>query len=242
MLTTLRSALFWTGFVAMSALFSLGGAALAPIHAPWGTACVRGWSRTHRWLCRWVLGQRVRVIGALADRPCLYVFKHESAFETIDQPLLFRRPGVFAKAELLDIPVWGGVARAYGLIPVERDSGPRAMRAMLAAARAMIADGRPLVLFAEGTRVAPGAAPPLQAGFAGIYRMLGVEVVPVAVRSGHVYPARNWLKWPGEITYHIGDPIPPGLPRAEAEARTHAAINALNQSEQSHPARSAPPA
>src|SRR3546814_4257802 len=95
---------------------------------------------------------------------------------TIEQPMLFRWPAVFAKEQLFSIPVWGQAARFYGLIAVNREGGGKAMRAMLAAAKTALAAGRPLVLFAEGTRVPHGCAPPLRAGFAGMYRMLGVPV------------------------------------------------------------------
>ena len=69
--------------------------------------------------------------------------------------------------------------------------------------------------------------PTLSSGFEGLYRMLGLTVVPIAVRSGHVWP-RKGPKRPGVVTFHFGEIIPPGLPRAEAEARVHEAINLLN--------------
>ena len=82
------------------------------------------------------------------------------------------------------------------------------------------------MIFPEGTRVPHGTRRPLQAGFAGLYKMLGVPVVPVAVDSGLPYH-RAW-KRRRPITYRFGEPIPPGLPRAEIEARVLQAINALN--------------
>jgi 1-acyl-sn-glycerol-3-phosphate acyltransferase len=88
--------------------------------------------------------------------------------------------------------------------------------------------GGPICLFPEGTRVPHGERPPLRSGFAGIYQMLGLPVVPVAVDSGLVSPRNSFLKRSGVITYKVGEIIPPGLPRAEAEARAEAAINALN--------------
>ena len=223
-----RSILFWIAFFLMSSISSIGGVIALPVSHKGTIFFVRIWAQAHRLFCRFLLGQTIVVDGDMPDIPVLYVFKHESAFETVEQPMLFKHPAVFAKEELFSIPVWGQAARFYGLIPVDRDGGGKAMRAMLGAAKAALAAGRPLCLFAEGTRVAPGQAPPLRAGFAGMYRLLGVPVIPVAVNSGIAYPPRRWVKWPGTITYKIGETIPAGLPRDEAEARVRAAINALN--------------
>lgn len=226
-----RSILFWLLFVLMSSLSSIGAVISLPVSHRATIGFVRIWAQFHRLICRFILGQRIVVEGELPDTPVLYVFKHESAFETIEQPMLFNHPAVFAKEELFSIPVWGQAAHFYGLIPVDRDGGGKAMRAMLGAAKAALAKGRPLVLFAEGTRVPHGQAPALRPGFAGMYRLLGVPVIPVAVNSGIAYPPRRWVKWPGTIIYKVGETIPPGLPREEAEARVRAAINALNPPE-----------
>ncbi|MDT7530130.1 lysophospholipid acyltransferase family protein [Sphingopyxis sp. SE2] len=223
-----RSILFWLLFVLMSSISSIGAVVSLPISHRATIWFVRIWAQFHRLICRLALGQKIVIEGEMPDSPVLYVFKHESAFETVEQPMLFKHPAVFAKEELFSIPVWGQAARFYGLIPVDRDGGGKAMRAMLGAAKAALAGGRPLVLFAEGTRVAHGEAPQLRSGFAGVYRLLGVPVIPVAVNSGIAYPPRKWVKWPGTITYKVGETIPAGLPRDEAEARVRIAINALN--------------
>lgn len=229
-----RSALFAIAFNVGTLFFATAQVAASLISREAVAWVARHWSWFHRWCCRHILYQRIvveREAGApegFVDAPMLYVFKHESAFETVELPGLFHHCAPFAKAELFRIPIWGRAAAAYGLIPVEREGGSAAMRAMLTRARAALDQGRPLVLFAEGTRVAPGATPPLKAGFAGLYLQLKVPVVPVALASGHAYPARGWIKRSGTIRYRIGATIPPGLPRREAEARVHAAINVLN--------------
>jgi 1-acyl-sn-glycerol-3-phosphate acyltransferase len=97
---------------------------------------------------------------------------------------------------------------------------------MLKAAREAIADGRPILIFPEGTRVPPGDKPQLQPGFAGLYKSLGVPVVPVALDSGLVWP-RSFVKRPGIVRILVGEPVPPGLKRPEVEAEVHRAINAL---------------
>src|SRR5690606_30076609 len=138
------------------------------------------------------------------------------------------RPVIVLKQELADIPGWGRVARLYGAIPVDRSGSAKALRAMLHAGRAAIAEGRGIVIFPEGTRVSPGEQPPLRAGFAGLYKALGLPVVAVAVDSGRVYPRSGFVRRPGVITFRFADPLPPGLPRAEIEAAVQERINALD--------------
>jgi 1-acyl-sn-glycerol-3-phosphate acyltransferase len=168
----------------------------------------------------------VRETGSRPSGPALYAYKHESFFEAIDLPVSFDYPVPFGKEELHRIPGWARAFRAYGAVTVSRNQGAKALRAMLAEARGFVDSGRPLVIFPEGTRVPHGARPPLQSGFAGLYKLLGLQVVPVAVNSGPLY--HRWWKHPGTITLHFGEPIEPGLPREEIEARVHAAINMLN--------------
>ncbi|KPH60645.1 lysophospholipid acyltransferase family protein [Novosphingobium aerophilum] len=187
---------------------------------------VRGWARFHRLCCRWLLGIRLVIEGEMPEEGVLVAMKHESFFEAIDLPAQMQFPAPFPKAELIDIPGWGWAARQYGAVVVQRDQGARALRAMVASARGFASQGRPLAIFPEGTRVPHGQRAPLQAGFAGLYKLLGLPVVPVAVDSGRLYH-RRWKK-PGTITLRVGERIEPGLARDEIEARVQTAINALN--------------
>lgn len=195
-------------------------------HGPF-VAVALAWARFHRWCAANLLGIRTRVEGTVPTRPALVAAKHQSMFETLELVLLLGAPAAVMKRELAVIPAWGQAARLYGVIPVDRKGGAAALRGMMAAARAAVAQGRSIIIFPEGTRVRPGRRPPLQSGFAGLYRALGLEVVPVALDSGRLWPRGRFLKRPGIVTMRFGDPIPPGLPRAEIEARVHAAINAL---------------
>lgn len=187
----------------------------------------RAWTRFHRRCARFILGVRTRVEGDVPKGAVLIAAKHQSMFETLEMVMLLDRPAVVMKRQLADIPLFGRVTLMYGVIPIDRDGGAVALRRMLRAAGEAIAEGRPIVIFPEGTRVSPGETPELEAGFAGLYRMLKLPVVPLALDSGHVWPRRSFAKRPGIVTMRFGETIPPGLKRAEIEAKVHAAINAL---------------
>lgn len=221
-----RSLLFYVAFYLGSVIFVLGSIALMAIWVDGFRTVVRGWSAWHRLCARLLLGIRVELENPVFKPGVLYAIRHESFFEAIDLPRLFRLPVVFAKAELLAIPGWGLAGRNFGLIGVEREAGAKALRTMLTEARRLMAEDRPLIIFPEGTRVPHGERRALQAGFAGIYKLLRLPVIPVAVDSGPLYH-RTW-KQPGTIRYRFAEEIPAGLPRDEIEARVEAAINALN--------------
>lgn len=222
----LRNLLFYLVFYLGSAVITVGAFLTSHLDPKLFRRIVHGWSRLQRWCLRYLLGVRIITQGAPLPEPALYAIKHESFFEAIDACKLLRLPVVFAKAELFQIPVWGTVARAYGLIEVDREAGARTLMTMLRQAKAAVAEGRPLLIFPEGTRVPHGERRELQAGFAGLYKVLGLPVVPVAVDSGPTY--HRWMKRKRPITYRFGEPIPPGLPREEIEARVLDAINMLN--------------
>jgi 1-acyl-sn-glycerol-3-phosphate acyltransferase len=227
-MAVLRSVLFMIAFY-LGSIPVVTGAALGGLFSKrllhWS---VQGWTRYHRWCARNILGIRIHFDGDLNPRPVLYAIKHESMFEAIELPGLFGFPAVVAKKELFQIPLWGRAAAAFDMIAVDRDAGAGALRKMIAWGKSMRQAGRPITIFPEGTRVPHGERPPLQSGFAGLYKLLGMPVVPVAVNSGLLCPRGTLIRRSGTITYKIGAEIPAGLSRDEIESRVHAAINALN--------------
>lgn len=225
-MNSLRSAVFYPVYYVGSALCVITALAAFLIDRGLFRRVVRGWAAYGRLCLRWIVGIRIAVEGERCDGPALYAVKHESFFEALDAPFMFPFPVVFAKKELFRIPVWGFLAERYGLVPVARDEGAKALLRIIREARRNAEQGRPLVIFPEGTRVPHGTRGKLQSGFSGIYKMVGLPVVPVAIDSGPLY--HRWIKRPGTITYRFGEAIPPGLPRDEVERRTEQAINALN--------------
>ncbi len=227
MIAVFRSLLFALVFYPGTVIAVLSAFPLLPFGERIVRAHAVGWAHFHRLCCRWILGIRTRVEGRIPAGPHLYAAKHQSMFETLDLLIVVGDPAAVLKRELADLPLFGHVARKGGVIPVDRDGSAKALRRMIRAATAARDGGRSILIFPEGTRVTPGEQPPLQPGFAGLYKMLGVPVVPIALDSGHVWPRKSFFKRPGIVTMRIGEPIPPGLPRAEIEARVHAAINVL---------------
>jgi 1-acyl-sn-glycerol-3-phosphate acyltransferase len=187
---------------------------------------VLGWADFHRWLSEHLLGIRTRVEGEIPPGPYLIAVKHQSMYETLEMLRLGHLPVIVIKRELADIPLFGALTRAYGVIPVERTAGAKALREMVGAGKEAVETGRPVIIFPEGTRVPVGEQPPLRSGFAGLYRALGLPVVPIAVDSGRLW-GRGLVHRPGTITFKVGETIPPGLKRDDIEAQVHAAINAL---------------
>ncbi|HEU0311451.1 MAG TPA: lysophospholipid acyltransferase family protein [Sphingomicrobium sp.] len=201
--------------------------AVSPIGETPVRTVVHAWSAFHHWLVRHVLGIGMEWDGSIPDGAFLIAVKHQSMMEAVDTLHFAKSPVVVMKRELTVIPLFGWVTRRYGVIGVDREAGASALRAMMAQAKAAIAGGRPVIIFPEGTRVPYGEAPPLQAGFAGLYRALGLPVVPVAHDVGRLW-SRGFIKRSGTVRFKVGEIIPAGLRREEIERRVHAAINALN--------------
>ncbi|MBA3576072.1 MAG: 1-acyl-sn-glycerol-3-phosphate acyltransferase [Sphingomonas sp.] len=221
-----RSILYAGAFYLATFLFVLAGIAATLFGMKATRSLVQSWTRFSYALARGIIGVRTEVQSAIPTGAVLIAVKHQSMYETLEMVRLADTPVIVLKRELSQIPLFGWLTRRYGVIPVDRSAGPKALRAMMASGREAAAEGRAIIIYPEGTRVRPGETPPLQPGFAGLYRALGLPVVPVAVDSGRLWP-RGLLKTPGTIHFRIGETIPPGLKRDEIERRVHSAINAF---------------
>jgi len=157
--------------------------------------------------------------------------KHQSAWDALVLPVVLGDPAVVVKRELLLLPFYGWYAARAGSIAIDRKAGAGALRRMLAKAGPVAAAGRPIVIFPEGTRVAPGERRPYQPGVAALYQALSLPVVPAAVNSGLFWGRRSFVKRPGQIVLEFLEPIPPGRPRlqlmTELEQRIETATAAL---------------
>lgn len=225
-MAVIRSLIYAAIFYPMTLLWVIAGISGSLFSRPFALGVVRSWVGINHWLVTRLLGIRIRVEGKVPTGAHLIAVKHQSMLETLEMVRITNLPVIVIKKELADLPLFGLMTRRYGVIPVERTAGAKALRALVAAGRDAVASGRDVIIYPEGTRVRVGETPELRSGFAALYRALGLPVVPVAVDSGIVW-GRGVIHRPGVVTLKVGETIPPGLKRDEIERRVHTAINAL---------------
>lgn len=169
----------------------------------------RVWSNGTAWLLSAVCGLRYRVEGreCLPDGPVIVASKHQSAFETVLLSALVPDLCIIYKKELDSIPLFGWFLRHSPMVSVDRQGGASALRTMLDRARAVVADGRAVLIFPEGTRVPVGERGTAHPGLIALVRHLRLPVVPLALNSGVFWPRKSWLRYPGCITLRFLQPI-----------------------------------
>jgi len=245
--TAFRALLFNLAFHGVTLLLGIAYLPLLLIPGKAGArammAAGRAWSALILWLLKLIVGLDFEVRGRehLPAGAALIAAKHQSAWDTLMLPVLLGDPVVILKRELFWIPFYGWYAKRAGMIAIDRKGGATALRAMLRAAkRKTVEDGRPLVIFPQGTRTAPNARPgssqpdpgdfptqpiaPYQPGVAALYSELGLPCVPLALNSGLFWGRRAFTKRPGRIVVAFLPAIPPGLAKREFLAQLEAAI------------------
>lgn len=209
-------------------------AAMVPVAILWLPAAVasragalsacHAWCRIVRWAARVLVGLDTEVRGLPPSGDVLIAAKHQSFLDII---LIFGaipRGRFIMKRELVWAPILGQYALRIGCIPVDRGRRGQAIRRMLAEVAAGRDAGGQLIIYPQGTRVAPGVAAPYKAGAAALYGELGQPCVPVACNVGLFWPRAGVRLRPGRAVVEFLQPIPPGLPSAEVLARLEAAI------------------
>ncbi len=229
-LIVVRSLAYGLAFYVTTAVFLLLGSWLLLAPRRWAMAGLALHGRTCVALLKLICGTGLEVRGhdKLPKSACLVVSKHQSAWDTFALISLFRDPAIVLKDELKWIPVYGWFCVKFGHILVKRDKASIALKALIRDARARVAAGREVVIFPEGTRTAPGAAPDYKPGYVALYEALDVAAVPVALNSGLYWPRRSFLRYPGTIIVEFLDPIAPGLPRAEFRRCIEVALEAAS--------------
>ena len=207
----LRSALFMAWFLVITTILSL---VFLPVLAlPRGATVwlARLWSRVTFWGLKIFAGISWEIRGAVPKGAVLVASKHMSMWDTMALYLALDAPAIVLKRSLLLIPFYGWFVWKATAIAIDRGAGASALRKMSQAAKTVLGEGRAILIFPEGTRKKPGAAPDYKPGIAGLYGMLEVDCVPVALNSGVHWT--GFLKRPGTIVLEFLEPIAPGLKR-----------------------------
>jgi 1-acyl-sn-glycerol-3-phosphate acyltransferase len=225
----LRSALFLAWFLIATTILSL--VFLPVLILPRGATVwlARLWSRVTFWGLKVFAGIDWEIRGTPPKGAALVASKHMSMWDTMALYLALDAPATVLKRELLYVPFYGWFLWKATAIAIDRSAGASALRKMSHSAQSVLDQGRPILIFPEGTRKSPGAAPDYKPGVAGLYAMLGVECVPVALNSGLHWT--GFLKRPGTIVLEFLEPIAPGLKRPAfmtlLEERIETATNRL---------------
>ena len=223
----IRSLVFTVVFYVWSVIYAIAMVPLLVAPRRWLLAALRFWSLSLIVLLRVICGIRVEIRGReyAPAGDALIAPKHQTMFDVFVQFSALKGSLFVFKKELMAIPIFGWIALKLGSIVVDRAGQATALRDMVRRAQEQFRlEDRPLVIFPEGTRKAPGAVPDYKPGVAALYRELGVTVHPMATNAGTHWPAHGFLRRPGVIVYEFLEPIPPGLKRGEFMRRLEDSI------------------
>ncbi|MBA2351699.1 MAG: 1-acyl-sn-glycerol-3-phosphate acyltransferase [Burkholderiales bacterium] len=217
-MVVVRSTVFALVQIILTPIFAIAALLSFPFDALARYRIITLWSRLIIAAAKSICGVRYRVEGLhhLPATPAIIVSKHQSAWETLAFQVIFPPQVWVLKKYLLRIPFFGWGLAMMNPIAIDRGSGLRALRQMREQGSQRLRDGFWIVIFPEGTRVAPGDKARYQIGGAWLAVETGTPIVPVALNSGELWGRRAFLKYPGEITVKIGAPIVPAGLKAEA--------------------------
>jgi 1-acyl-sn-glycerol-3-phosphate acyltransferase len=207
----IRSILFFIWFALASAIIAVGGAWVLLLPRRATEILSKTWSRAVLFGLKHIVGLTYEVRGPIPKGGVLIASKHMSMWDTVVLYLLLDDACAVLKRGLLYIPFYGWYLWKAGSIAIQRDGRASALKKMVAEAKAAHAQGRPVLIFPEGTRKDPAMPPDYKPGVAALYSQLGVDCVPVALNSGQFWT--GFIKNPGRIVIVFLPPIPPGLKR-----------------------------
>jgi len=217
----LRSCLFFLLQLLLTPPYAVIAVLTFPFNALTRYRIISVWARLMMLALDHLCGIKFRVIGAenIPSAPCVILSKHQSAWETFAFQLIFPPQVYVIKRELLWIPFFGWGLAMCSPIAINRGAGPRAARQMLSQGKDRLARGFCVIVYPEGTRVAPGTRGKYQSSGSAIAVHAQVPVLPVAHNAGRCWRRNAFLKLPGTITVSIGPPLNSTGRKADALTR-----------------------
>ena len=207
-----RSILFSVGFVGLLMLVTPVVLIMAVLRLPFQLryATMRQWARFCIWWLRITCNIRYEIKGRenIPDQPVIVFSKHQSTWETLFLPgLTSRHQAWILKQELMWVPFFGWAMAAIGTIPIIRGSGRTAIKRIIELGKHYMDQGSWVMVFPEGTRVAPGEEKRFGIGGAMLAANTHAPVLPIAHNAGEFWPRKGFLKYSGTVQVVIGPPI-----------------------------------
>ena len=173
----------------------------------------------------------------------LVAAKHQSAYETLKLFALFGDPAIILKKELADIPLWGKFLVNLDNIAIDRKNREEAVNSIVNGALRVKEQGRPIVIFPQGTRVSIDMGvdkKPYKSGIAKMYTAAQLPIVPMALNTGIFWARNSFLKYPGKVIFEFLPPIAPGQSEADVmqdirERVEEASIRLLDEAREKYP-------
>lgn len=208
----LRSFLYFLFSIITIVIFGVACLFTFPLPFEKRYAFIRQWSRINLWCLRVCCNLKYRVIGRenIPEGNGIIFCKHQSTWETLVLQSIFPPQIWVLKKELLRLPFFGWGLALLEPIALDRGAGRKALKQLCDQGKQRLDNGRWVVIFPEGTRMAPGEKGQYQIGGAMLASSSGYPVVPVAHNAGYFWPRRGFLKQPGTIEVRIGEPIDTG--------------------------------
>ena len=205
----IRSILFNLGMLIITPIFSVLAILLFPLPAVLHSRIISSWAYLAMFWLKLTCGLSFRVIGKqnIPLHACIVLAKHQSAWETIAFQVIFPPQIWVMKRSLLLIPFLGWAFAALKAIAIDRAAGREALKQMVEQGKDRLARGLWVVIFPEGTRIAPGKKGKYHIGGAWLATHTQATVVPVAHNAGEFWRKNAFTKTPGVITVSIGKPI-----------------------------------
>ena len=236
-MNAVRSVLFYFGYfmaLLLSAVVLVPLAACLPLQARYRV--LHSYNHIVLWWFRLTCGVTVNVSGReqVPEGACVLLANHQSEWETIYLQVVKRPLCTVLKQELLKIPVFGWGLKLLEPIPLDRTQPAKALKQVLTVGTQRLKDGFTVLIFPEGTRIAPGHRKKFNKSGAAIACRAGVPVVPVAHNAGEIWPNDSWIKHPGTLNVVFGPAIEtagrkPDVVVAEAEAWVEATLAEISQ-------------
>ena len=204
----LRSGLFFVGQVITAPIFTLIALLALPLNPITRNNLISGWARSMLWWLKVTCNIRYEITGLenIPHSPTIILSKHQSAWETFAFQAIFPTQVYVLKRELLWIPIFGWGLAMSSPIAINRAAGREALKQLVEKGKDRLAKGLWVVIFPEGTRIAPKKRGKYHIGGVWLAVHTQTPVLPVAHNAGDFWP-KGFIKTPGVIQMHIGKPI-----------------------------------